>query len=99
MAATYMYTYTILTGHHKDHDDWMKNVGLPFWQRQQGFRAFRSTYTLVGSGPDVVAEVDFESPDHITRALETPDAMNLWQEFSTMVRDLMTKILVPTHFA
>ncbi|MBI4494031.1 MAG: hypothetical protein HY690_14675 [Chloroflexi bacterium] len=98
MAAVYMYTYTIDAGQHQRHDDWMKHTGIPFWQRQRGFRGFRSNFTLVGPGPDVVCEIEFDSPEDITRCMETPEAMRLFEEFSAMVRDLDTKIMVPAHF-
>lgn len=96
MAARYFYTYSIQTGKHREHDEWVRQVGKPFWERQNGYRGQSSHYTLIGSGPDVVTEVEFESPDQITMALEPPEAQRTWEEFETLVKDLETKIIVPT---
>ncbi len=96
MRATYHYTYAIRSGQHRQHDEWVQTRGRSFWRDQQGFANFQMYYTLIGPGPDVVTLVEFESAEQITRALAHPEAMTLWEEFSSMVDELETKVLVPT---
>ncbi len=98
MPATYQYTYTVREGCEREHDEWVRNVGIPWWRRQSGFNAFRANTVLIGSGPGVECEVDFDRPEDITRAMETPEAISMWQQFAALTRDLETKVLVPAPF-
>ncbi len=93
----YLVTYSITTGKESDHDNWLRNVGVPFFQRQSGFQDLRAYSTLVGSGPDWVLEIDFDSPENLMRALDSDEAKSLLEDFEHLVTNLSTKIVVPTQ--
>lgn len=93
----YLVTYSVITGKESDHDNWLFNVGIPFFQRQPGFQNCKAYSTLVGSGPDWVLEIDFDSPENLMRALDSDEAKGLLEDFEHLVTNLSTKILVPVQ--
>jgi len=93
----YLVTYSIMTGRESDHDLWLRDVGIPFFQRQPGFQEIKSYSTLVGSGPDWVLEINFDSPENLMRALDSEEAKRLLEDFEHMVTNLSTKILTPVE--
>jgi hypothetical protein len=94
MRSLYLYTYSIPSGKNSQHEAWVRTHGEPFWRAQRGFRDFHCYKTLIGTGPDMVALVAFDSADDITHALEAGGAMALWEEFEQIVDELETKVLV-----
>ncbi|MGI5836967.1 MAG: EthD family reductase [Chloroflexota bacterium] len=92
----YLVTYSIMTGHESDHDNWMRNQGMPFFQKQPGFKNIRAYSTLVGSGPDWVMEIEFDSSEDLMKALDSDEAKRILEDFEHLVTNLSTKILVPT---
>ncbi|GEM_PF-3178360 len=91
----YLVTYSVMTGRESDHDNWLRNQGMSFFQKQPGFKEFRCYSTLVGSGPDWVMEIEFDSSDSLMHALETDEAKRMLEDFEHLVTNLSTKILVP----
>jgi antibiotic biosynthesis monooxygenase (ABM) superfamily enzyme len=92
----YLVTYSIQTGKEQDHDRWLHDIGIKYFQNQEGFQGFRSYSTLVGSGPDWVLEIDFDSSENLMKALESDHARAMLEDFEKLVTDLYTKILTPT---
>lgn len=92
----YLVTYSIQTGKEQDHDNWLSRVGMPYFQSQEGFREMRAYSTLVGSGPDWVLEIDFDSAENLMKALDTQDAKRILEDFEHLVNNLSTKIMIPT---
>jgi hypothetical protein len=93
----YLVTYSIVTGRESDHDNWLRNTGYSFFRNQQGCRDMKAYSTLIGSGPDWVMEVEFDSAENLTRALDTDEAKQILEDFEHMVTNLSTKILVPAQ--
>jgi antibiotic biosynthesis monooxygenase (ABM) superfamily enzyme len=91
----YLVTYSIMSGRESDHDNWLRDVGIPFFQRQPGFQEIKSYSTLVGSGPDWVLEINFDSPENLMKALDSDEATRLLEDFEHLVTNLSTKILTP----
>ncbi len=92
----YLVTYSVQTGREQDHYNWLCNVGMNYFKTQHGFKELRSYSTLVGSGPDWVLEIDFDSSESLMRALESDEAKRILEDFEHLVSDLSTKILMPT---
>lgn len=92
----YMVTYSVQTGREKDHDFWLCDVGMEYFKKQPGFKEFRSYSTLVGSGPDWVLEIEFDSSEQLMKALESNEAKKILEDFEHLVTNLSTKILMPT---
>lgn len=91
----YLVTYSIQTGKEREHDEWWRTVGYQFWQKQAGYNSLRRYTTLLGSGPDVVVEIDFASGRDVAVALETDEAKKVLENFEHLLEDLSTKIVVP----
>ncbi len=91
----YLVTYSIMTGRESDHESWLRDVGIPFFQKQSGFQEIKSYSTLVGSGPDWVLEIGFDSPENLMKALDSDEAKRLLEDFEHLVTNLSTKILSP----
>ncbi len=91
----YFITYSVQTGKEMEHEEWLRRVGLPFWERQPGFRGLHAFSTLIGDGPDWVLEVEFASAEDLVRALASEEAQRVLETFEHMVRDLETKVLQP----
>ncbi|MHB0869610.1 MAG: hypothetical protein ACYC5J_09155 [Chloroflexota bacterium] len=91
----YLVTYSIMTGHESDHDSWLRDTGMPFFQKQAGFQNIKAYSTLVGSGPDWVLEIEFDSPENLMKALDSDESKRLLEDFEHLVTNLSTKILVP----
>ena len=92
----YLVTYSIQTGKEREHDSWLCDVGMNYFKRQPGFRGMRTYSTLVGSGPDWVLEIDFDSSENLMKALESDEAKRILEDFEHLVTNLSTKILMPT---
>ena len=91
----YLVMYSVQTGREHLHDDWWQRIGREFWQKQPGFAGIQRYSTLIGSGPDVVWEIDFTSGRDLIAALERSEAKETLEEFEHMVDHLTTKIIVP----
>jgi len=91
----YLVTYSVQTGREKEHDDWLCNVGMNYFKRQPGFKEIRTYSTLVGSGPDWVLEIDFDSAENLMSALDSDEAKRILEDFEHLVTNLSTKILTP----
>ena len=92
----YLVTYSVVNGKESDHNNWLHGAGMRHFQNQPGFQGMRAYSTLVGSGPDWVLELDFDSNENLVKALETDEAKPILEEFEQYVRNLSTKILTPT---
>ena len=92
----YMVTYSVLNGKESDHNSWLHGTGMQHFQNQPGFQGMRAYSTLVGSGPDWVLELDFDSNEDLMKALESEGAKRILDRFEQYVRNLSTKILTPT---
>ncbi len=93
----YLVTYSITTGRESDHDKWLSDVGYPFFQRQSGFKDLKAFSTLIGSGPDWVLELEFDSSENLMKALDSDEAKRLLEDFEHLVTNLSTKILIPVQ--
>lgn len=91
----YLVTYSVQTGKEREHDEWWQKVGQGFWQKQAGFNGLQRFSTLVGSGPDIVVEIEFASGRDLVAALEGQEARAVLEEFEHMLESLWTKIIVP----
>ncbi len=91
----YLVTYSVMTGRESDHDNWLQNVGMPLFQKQKGFKGMRAYSTLVGSGPDWVMEIEFDSSENLMKALDSDEAKRILEDFEHLVTNLSTKILIP----
>lgn len=91
----YLVTYSVISGREQDHDRWLHDTGMKYFQNQSGFQGFRSYTTLVGGGPDWVLEIDFDSSENLMKALESGQARGTLEEFEKLVSGLYTKILTP----
>lgn len=80
----------------EDYDTWARQVALPFWQNQQGFRAIRGFYTLVGGGARIVAQVDFNHWDSLAAVMASDGYMRQRHELTTFANDIDSRVLVPT---
>lgn len=92
----YLVTYSVQTGKEQQHDEWWRSVGRGFWQQRSGFRDLKMFTTMVGSGPDYVVEIDFDSGRNLLATVENQEAMATLEDFEHLVEDLNTKILIPT---
>ncbi len=93
----YLVTYSIMTGRESDHDNWLRDVGISFFKKQHGFQEIKSYSTLVGSGPDWVLEISFDSPENLMKALNSDEAKRILEDFEHLVTNLSTKILSPVE--
>ncbi len=90
-------TYTLAGDvEESDYADWVRAVGVPWWQDQPGFRAIRGYYTVVGSGARIVVEVDIDHLESLTKILGTSGYMDMRRELSRFAYDIDTRILAPT---
>lgn len=92
----YLVTYSVQTGREADHDRWLHDTGMRHFQNQPGFQGMKAYSTLVGSGPDWVLEIDFDSAEDLMKALDSREANEVLERFEQYVHGLYTKILVPT---
>lgn len=92
----YLVTYSVPSGKEREHDDWLHNRGIPHFQSQPGFQGLKAYQTLVGSGPDWVVEIDFDSSDNLIKSLEGDQAKQVLDELEVCVDELYTKILTPS---
>jgi len=91
----YLVSYSIQTGKERQHEEWWRDVGRGFWQKQPGFGGLRRYSTLLGTGPDIVLEIDFASGRDVVVALEGQEAKTILEDFEHMVEYLSTKIVIP----
>lgn len=93
----YLVTYSVITGRESDHDNWLRTTGYNFFRNQPGCKDLKAYSTLIGSGPDWVLEVEFDSAENLTRALDSDEAKRILEDFEHMVDNLSTKILLPAQ--
>lgn len=79
-----------------DYDQWARQVAVPWWQNQPGFRAMRGYYTVVGSGARIVVEVDIDHFESLAKVLGSADYQRMRRELSDFAEDIDSRILVPT---
>lgn len=79
-----------------DYDTWARQVAVPWWQNQRGFRAIRGFYTLVGGGARIVVQVDFDHWDSLAAVLATSDFLAHRQQLVGFAERIDSRILVPT---
>ncbi len=92
----YLVTYSIQSGHEEDHGNLLCESIMNYLKQQPGFQRMETYSTLVGSGPDWVLEIDFDSSENLMRALGTEQAKGFLEDFEHLVTNLSTKILEPT---
>jgi hypothetical protein len=79
-----------------DYDQWARQVAVPWWQNQPGFRAMRGYYTVVGSGARIYVEVDVDHFESLAKVLGSRDYHQMRRELSAFAEDIDSRILVPT---
>lgn len=79
-----------------DYDQWARQVAVPWWQNQPGFRAIRGYYTVVGSGARIVVEIDVDHFESLAKVLGSEDYQRMRRELSDFAEDVDSRILVPT---
>ena len=91
----YLVTYSVQTGREQEHYNLLSDTVMNYFKGQSGFKEVRSYSTLVGSGPDWVLEIDFNSPESLVKSLDTDEAKKILEDFEHVVTNLSTKILEP----
>jgi hypothetical protein len=79
-----------------DYDAWARQVAVPWWQAQPGFRAIRGYYTLVGAGARVVVQIDIDHFESLAKILGTDRYGEMRRELSSFAEDIDVRILAPT---
>lgn len=79
-----------------DYDTWVRQVAVPWWQDQPGFRAIRGFYTVVGAGARIVVEIDLDHLDSLAAVLKSPGYAEMRRELSRFAQDIDSRILSPT---
>lgn len=79
-----------------DYDSWARQVAVPFWQNQRGFRAIRGFYTLVGGGARIVAQIDFDHWDSLSAVMASEAYMRQRRELMTFATAIDSRVLAPT---
>ena len=93
----YLVTYSVQTGREQEHYNLLCDTVMNYFKGQSGFKEVRSYSTLVGSGPDWVLEIEFDSPENLMKALDSDEAKRLLEDFEHLVTNLSTKIMVPVE--
>jgi hypothetical protein len=90
-------SYTLRPGAEEpDYDAWARQVAVPWWQAQPGFRAIRGFYTLVGAGARIVVEIDIDHFDSLAKILATDRYAEMRRELGRFADDIDVRILAPT---
>lgn len=79
-----------------DYDQWARQVAVPWWQNQPGFRAIRGYYTVVGSGARIVVEIDVDHFESLAKVLGSEDYQRMRRELTDFAEDIDSRILAPT---
>jgi hypothetical protein len=79
-----------------DYDTWARQVAIPWWQNQPGFRAIRGFYTLIGAGARIYAQVDFDHLESLTKVLGTEGYAEMRRELNRFAEDVDARMLAPT---
>lgn len=96
LLAQFHVTWDIRSGKEQEYVEWMVDVYVPFWRKQPGLLAIRGFYTLVGSGPSLVGEFDFESLELLCAVLASDGYQQIRSKLETLVTGYESKILLPT---
>ena len=79
-----------------DYDTWARQVALPYWQNQPGFRAIRGWYTLIGGGARIVAQIDFDHWENLAAVLAGLGYLDHRRHLLEFAEDIDSRVLVPT---
>ena len=79
-----------------DYDQWARQVAVPWWQNQPGFRAIRGFYTVVGGGSRIVVQIDVDHFESLAKVLGTEEYQRMRRELATFAEDIDSRILAPT---
>lgn len=79
-----------------DYDQWARQVAVPWWQNQPGFRAIRGYYTVLGSGARLYVEVDIDHFETLAKVLGTPAWDEMRRDLGRFAEDIDLRMLAPT---
>jgi hypothetical protein len=92
-----MVSYTLRSDvEEADYDQWARQVAVPWWQNQPGFRAIRGYYTVVGSGARIVVQVDVDHFETLAKVLGSEGYQRMRRELAGFAEDIDSRILAPT---
>lgn len=92
-----MLSYTLRADvEEEDYDDWARGVAVPWWQDQPGFRAIRGFYTVVGAGARIIAQIDIDHLESLTKIIGSSDYAEMRRELNRFAEDVDSRILAPT---
>ena len=92
-----LFSYTLRPDTEEDdYATWVRQVAVPWWQDQPGFRAIRGFYTVIGTGARIVVEIDVDHFESLTWILASHRYAEMRRELNRFAEDVDSRILVPT---
>jgi hypothetical protein len=89
-------SFDLLPGVQETYHDFVVNTGMPFWRNQTGVRAVRGFRNILGSHPQIIAQVDCEDLDAAIRVLSSSEYAAIVEEQSKFVTNREVWLLEPT---
>lgn len=96
MPVKLLISFDIVPGRESEYEEFLHSTGIPFWRGRPGIVAMRSYRTVIGPGPAVVAEIEFESAQVAMTALLSREYGEVKRRQAEYVTALSSKLLAPS---
>jgi len=89
-------TFDIRPELQEEYGRFVEHAGMPFWRDRPGIIAVRGFRNVLGSSPQIVAEVDCESLEAACNALASPEYQTILKQQARFVGNRSVWLLSPT---
>jgi hypothetical protein len=89
-------SFDVLPGVQEAYHDFVLSTGVPFWMNQTDVLAVRGFRNILGSHPQIIAQVDCEDLEAAIRILSSPEYRAIVEEQSKFVTNRLIWLLEPT---
>ena len=89
-------SFDLLPGVQEAYHDFVVSTGVPFWMNQTGVQTVRGFRNILGSHPQIIAQVDCEGLEAAIRILSSPEYRVIVEEQSKFVSNRLVWLLEPT---
>ncbi len=89
-------SFDLRPGLEEEYDEFVRNVGVPFWRRQQSVMTVKGFFNILGASPRIVSEVECESLDAAMSILASPEYQAIVDEQARFVARRSVLLLAPT---
>jgi len=89
-------TFDIRPESEEEYGRFVEQIGMPFWRDRPGIVAVRGFRNMLGSSPQIVAEVDCDSLEAACDALFSPEYEKVLRQQAKFVTNRSVWLLTPT---